>query len=356
MTSVEVHVLQQVGRVSLDSSGHGSAPIAGIGGTAGLGTFSAGADGTCADEVDDDGEERWTCGQLTLGPTAMLGWAWGSKLETGMVRQNRLLYLRASPHLALTKSPERPFFDVGLAVGAGLVGFPTRGSLIEATYIKVPGDAYVGFTIGFAINTSGWLIRDREAPEVTVADSARAADRAAARAAKEEADPTRRRFDMGGQLLAPIASADGEPTTGLGVIAVSKLYGFPRGSSRDWHRWVGLGGELRGGGSDSPGGDSAVQVGPTAMLGVARMDGDHPVFSAYGRASPFIGLRYRDSDYSLDLGATVAAGITVGMPEHLSDDKIRTSDTGALSLGFELVGGWMRGATYLGVGAGLVFW
>jgi len=349
LTSVELHVLQQVGRVTLDGSGHGSAPIAGIGGQAGLGTFESGADGACADEVDADGDTRWTCGQLTLGPTAMVGWAWGSKLETGMVRQDTLLYLRATPHLALSKNPERAFAEVRLAGGLGVAFRPFQ---LEVTYIKVPGDAYVGFTIGASASVSGWLVNDREAPEVTAADSADAI----ARAAEEVEEPTRLRIDLAAQALAPVASADGESVTGVGVGALSTLRGFPRDPSRAWHRWVGFGGELRLAGSERPEGDSAAQVGPTAMVGVALFDGEHPLFSAYGRASPFIGWRARGDDDSFDVGATVAAGVTVGMPDHLSEDGEPPSDTGALSLGFELVGGWMRGATYLGAGVGMVFW
>ena len=134
LTSFEISVLQQAGWVNVDGDGHGGGLIAGIGGTGGLGLFGPAKDGACADEVSEDGDTRWTCGQLTLGPTAMIGFASGTKLETGFVRQDRLLFLRATPHLALVKSPERGTFEVGLATA---LGFAFRPFQLEATWIKV---------------------------------------------------------------------------------------------------------------------------------------------------------------------------------------------------------------------------
>ncbi len=95
LTSVEFHVLQQAGRVAVDGQGHGSGLIAGIGGTAGLGTFA------------------------------------GPRLDSGFVRQDRMVFVRAAPHLALVKSPERGFAEVGPATA---LGFSFRPIQLEAAW------------------------------------------------------------------------------------------------------------------------------------------------------------------------------------------------------------------------------
>ena len=38
------------------------------------------------------------------------------------------------------------------------------------------------------------------------------------------------------------------------------------------------------------------------------------------------------------------------------DEPGEPNDTGALGFGLELTAGWMRGAGYVGLGGGLVFW
>ena len=152
---------------------------------------------------------------------------------------------------------------------------------------------------------------------------------------------------------------DGEVTAGAGAVGVVKLSGFPDSWSKAWHRWSGLGGELRAVGTGRGHGDSAVQIGPVAMAGTARFDGEHPLFSLYGRVAPMIGVRERDDDASFEYGGFVAVGATLGGPEHLDSDTElgpTSNDTGPLGLGLELTAGWMRGAVFVGAGIGLVLW
>jgi hypothetical protein len=348
LTGVDLHVLQQAGTATMGADGHGHGPFAGIGGSAGLATFSAGQDGTCADAVDEDGDTRWTCGQLTIGPTAMLGWAWGTALESGFARQDRLVFVRATPHFALVKNPERRTAEVGLATAFG-VGF--RPFMFEATWIKVPGDSYVGVTLGLSASVSGWLVNDRPTAAAIATDEAAAAA-AAAR------PPSHWRVDLLGSGLVPVASVDGEPLTGAADVGVARVSGFPDEASHHWHRFRAIGGVLRALGSGQGRGDSAVQLGPTLTIGSARFDGEHPLTSLYAKASAVIGWRSQAGDDSLDAGGWLALGTTLGAPEHLDDDDELSgpSDTGALGFGLELTAGWMRGAAYLGGGVGLVFW
>ena len=346
LTGVEIHVLQQAGTATMRADGHGRGPFAGIGGTLGGATFSTGKSDACADEIDADGDTRWTCGQLTVGPTAMLGWAWGTALESGFARPDRIVFLRATPHVALVKNPERGTAEVGVATAIG-VGF--RPFMLEATWIKVPGDSYVGVTVGLSASASGWLVNDRPTPTAIAADEA-----AAAEAARKP--PSHWRVDLLGHGLAPIVSAGGEDTAFAGDLGVVRLTGFPRDPSHAWHRWRAIGAVMRTlAGSDGDR-DSAVQLGPTIMLGSARLDGDHPLTSIYARAAAAVGWRSQAGDDTFDPAGWISIGTTLGMPEHLDDEPGEPNDTGALGFGLELTAGWMRGAGYVGLGGGLVFW
>ncbi len=345
LTNVEIHILQQAGSVRVDGAGHGRGPIVGIGGTGGLGTFFTGKSDACADEVTDEGNTRWTCGQLTLGPTAIVGWAWGTALESGFVRQDGMLYLRGSPHFALVKNPERGTAEVGMT---SAVGIAFRPFAIEAAWTKFPGDSYVGVSIGLSASASGWLVNDRVIP---------AADAAAeAEAAAEAAAPlTHWRIDFLGGPVAPVAGADREQTTVVGDIALSRIHGFPDDPSHAWHRWRGLGGEMRYLGSGRGDGDTAIQFGPVLMAGTARFDGDHPRVAFYGRVAPMIGWRKRGTDDSFDYGAFAAVGVTGGISEGLGDPE-PSPDASPVSLGLELTAGWMRDGLYLGGSVGFVLW